>query len=136
MVVVLHLEALLGLLLLTVPLGARPLKRADTLVAEACPLRYERHSIEDVASGAVAPYLYGGIYDRANCTNCKTEGLWANFCGRKPSGIKLYDLQLCDARAVKGLMTTLLQQEDAGALTLTPCDLWAFMRGRTSWIIG
>jgi hypothetical protein len=101
-----------------------------------CPVDYKRHDIKDIASGAVTPYLFGGIHNRTNCVNCKRGGLWPTFCGWKATGLKFYDLQLCSANITKAVVEEALQRDDPGPLTMTPCDMWYYMRGRTMWIVG
>ena len=132
-----HLVTLLVLFFLHTVVDARTLTKT-LYVSEICPMKYVRHSLEGVASGALTPYLYGGIYNRPNCTNCESaySGIWPSLCGVTPIGVAHYDRQICHGATIKSLVTTLLQQEDTGALTMTPCDLWKFMRGRTAWIIG
>ena len=130
------LVALVTLILLGPTVSDARTLRSSISTQNACPVVYERHSLEDVTSGAVAPYLYGGIYNRANCKNCETPGLWPDFCGLRPTRVDYFDHKICSGLSVKNLVTSLLQQVDTGPLTLTPCDLWNFMRGRTTWIIG
>lgn len=104
-----------------------------------CPVRYSKHSIEDIRSRAKVPYLLGGIYDESrNCSNCKRGGLWADFCSFKPLGkSRYYDMQLCSSSTVEAVVDSALKQDNAAdLLTLTPCDLWPYLKGRTTWIIG
>ena len=130
------LVASVALLLLVPTVSDARTLRSSTSTQTACPVVYERHSLDDVASGIVTPYLYGGIYDRTNCKNCETPGVWPGFCGRRPTGVDYFDRQICSGSSIKNLVTSLLQQVDTGPVTLTPCDLWNFIRGRTTWIIG
>lgn len=46
-------------------------------------------------------------------------------------------MQLCNASTVDAAIDRALAQDNAGdLLTMTPCDLWPYMRGRTTWVIG
>jgi hypothetical protein len=104
-----------------------------------CPIKYQRHSIDDIRGGKQVPYLLGGIYDGSrDCPNCKAGGLWADFCSFKPLGkSRFYDMQLCPSKTVQAVVQGALAQDNAAdLLTLTPCDLWPHLRGRTTWIIG
>jgi hypothetical protein len=121
--------------LVVIAAGATSLGQ-DLSAPGTCPFQYEEQPLDDIATGAVDPYLYGGIYNRPNCPNCQAAGLWASFCGRRPVGLARYDNQLCSKSTVKILISRLLQQGNTGALTLTPCKLWNFMQGRTTWIVG
>jgi hypothetical protein len=102
-------------------------------------VQYSRHSLGDISSKAKVPYLLGGIYDRSrDCPNCKRGGLWADFCSFKAMGkSRLWDMQLCNSSTAEAVVDRALQQYNAAELlTMTPCDLWHYMRGRTTWVIG
>lgn len=104
-----------------------------------CPIKYQRHSIDEIRGGKVTPYLLGGIYETSrDCPNCKAGGLWADFCSFKPLGkSRFYDMQLCPSKTVQAVVQGALTQDNAAdLLTLTPCDLWPQLRGRTTWILG
>jgi hypothetical protein len=108
------------------------------LAGDACPVRYERHRLQDIASGSKRPYLLGGIYDKADCVNCHRGGLAASFCSFRPAGkAPFWDHQLCESGTVAAFLARTLSSKDAKeVLTMTPCDLWPLMRGRTLWIVG
>lgn len=108
--------------------------------AVTCPFTYEEHSLVDIRSGAKRPYLFGGIYNQTKreCINCKREGLWANFCsfstGKK--AVPFWDNQLCSSQTVDSVVSRVLEQNNHDLLSMTPCELWPYMRGRTTWVIG
>lgn len=126
------LLALIGLQLATAAVGEQP-------SAVTCPVQYSKHSLDDIRSKAKLPYLLGGIYDSSRqCSNCKRGGLWAEFCSFKALGkSRFYDMQLCNSNNVAAVVDgALKQQYAADLLTMSPCDLWPFLRGRTTWVIG
>jgi hypothetical protein len=101
-----------------------------------CPFQYPRHTLKDVAAGRVTPYLFGGIYKRP-CVNCRRGALWATWCGWSNTTLPFYDQQLCTKAVTDAVIAEAAARRwDEGALTMTPCDLWYYMRGRTTWIIG
>jgi hypothetical protein len=105
----------------------------------SCPVQYFRHSLQDISSKAKVPYLLGGIYDSSrDCPNCKRGGLWADFCSFKALGkSRFWDMQLCNSSTAEAVVDRALQQDNAAELlTMTPCDMWSYMRGRTTWVIG
>jgi hypothetical protein len=103
-----------------------------------CPIKYKRHSISDIRTRAKRPYLFGGIYDsERDCVNCKRGALWSTFCGFTNTGkVPFWDNQLCNSSQVEAAIDRVLQQNDRELLQMTPCDLWYYLRGRTTWIIG
>lgn len=101
---------------------------AASAPAPKCPLKYERMTYEEVKQGAT-PYLFGGR-QRPNCVNCDKDHLWSNFCQFKSHG------QLCTPRDSEWLVTTYVKRNWTQLLTLTPCDFWPFLEGRTLWIMG
>eukprot|EP00879_Flechtneria_rotunda_P033155 GHRR01036692.1.p1 GENE.GHRR01036692.1~~GHRR01036692.1.p1 ORF type:complete len:139 (+),score=7.53 GHRR01036692.1:62-478(+) len=103
-----------------------------------CPFDYVPHSLDDIKSGAKKPYLFGGIFDSGrNCVNCKRGGLWPSFCGFKHTGkVPFWDNQVCNNTTVEAIIKHTLQQNNAGLLQMTPCELWPYLRGRTTWIVG
>jgi hypothetical protein len=107
----------------------------------SCPLSYPRHSVEQVRSKARRPYLFGGIYGSSGrpCPNCNRGGLWSNFCGfSRLEKVPYWHLQVCNASTVESFIAehVLPQANAAEVVSLTPCDLWHFLRGRTTWVIG
>jgi hypothetical protein len=101
-----------------------------------CPFQYPRHTLDDVAAGRATPYLFGGIYKRP-CVNCRRGGLWSTWCGWSNTTLPFYDQQLCTKAVTDAVIQEAAARRwDEGALTMTPCDLWYYMRGRTTWIIG
>jgi hypothetical protein len=130
---------LLSVLLQALIIGHCATAAALNKPAATCPIQYTRHSLEDISSRAKTPYLLGGIYDDSrNCRNCKRGGLWADFCSFQPLGkSRYYDMQLCSSSTVEAVVNGALKQDNAAdLLTLTPCDLWPYLKGRTTWIIG
>ncbi|KAI8466201.1 MAG: hypothetical protein J3K34DRAFT_524733 [Monoraphidium minutum] len=110
------------------------------LGAPACPVRYERHSLAAVAKGAAAPWLFDGAYRHPSrfCTNCRRGGLFSDWCGRRPTGVRNgWDLAQCRPEQVAAVVTAAAGRDDiSSALTMTPCDLFERIRGRTLWVIG
>lgn len=107
--------------------------------AAACPFSYQRHNLDDIRSKAKRPYLFGGIYDPSRpCPNCKRGGLWANYCGfRGLEKVPFWHMQMCNSSTVDAVIAdTLGQSNAADVLTMTPCDMYPYLRGRTTWIIG
>lgn len=125
------LLALISLLHVAAVLGDQP--------SVTCPVQYSQHSLDDIRSRAKLPYLLGGIYDDSRkCSNCKRGGLWADFCGFKAlRKSRYYDMQLCNSDTVDAVIDGALKQDYAAdMLTMSPCDLWPYLRGRTTWVIG
>lgn len=104
-----------------------------------CPIHYTRHSLDQITSKEKTPYLLGGIYDDSRpCPNCERGGLWSNFCGfRNLHKSAFWQAQVCNSRTVADAIDSALRQDNAAELlTMTPCDMWPFLRGRTTWVIG
>ncbi|KAI8476099.1 MAG: hypothetical protein J3K34DRAFT_402088 [Monoraphidium minutum] len=111
-----------------------------------CPFQYERHTLHEIVAGTKRPWLYDGAFHNFGsiekprgriCVNCHRGGLWPTFCGRRRTGQEQWDLQLCgDATADAALALATDHDDLRGALTLTPCDLYRQLRGRTLWVIG
>ena len=81
-----------------------------------------------VAAGAT-PYLFGGPA-RPACTNCnRTTELWSNFCQFKSSG------PVCPLWVRRPILAAWAQRGWELPLTLTPCDLWEHLAGRTLWLM-
>lgn len=120
--------------LLAVYLAICALSGADGSVQ--CPVHYERHEIQDVAAGRAVPYLLGGIYHNRECKNCKRASLWGTWCGFRPTSVPFWDQQLCSAPTTQAIINEAVKAWDTQLLTMTPCDLWQYLRGRTTWIIG
>ncbi|KAL4450744.1 hypothetical protein ABPG77_001100 [Micractinium sp. CCAP 211/92] len=92
-----------------------------------CPLTFHRPSLEELRQGAT-PYLLGGRQQPA-CTNCRRSGEWAEICQFKAG-------PLCSEGVQAAIKWGWLQRGHELALRLTPCDLWAHLRGRTLWLLG
>lgn len=101
-----------------------------------CPVQYKRHQLQDVAAGRAIPYLFGGIYHNRECSSCKRQRLWPAWCSFKGTSVPMWDRQLCSAPTTQAIIDEAVDAGDAQLLTLTPCDLWHYLRGRTTWIIG
>ena len=52
----------------------------------ACPLRYDRLTVQEVEKGA-KPYLLGGDQQPA-CSNCKRKDEWAQICRFKAGQVR------------------------------------------------
>jgi hypothetical protein len=104
---------------------------------DSCPFSYPRVAIADVRAGRAAPYLFGGIFDRPSCVNCKRGSLFPTFCGFKLNATRLHfwDEQICAAETASRAVHYAAKWE-RDALQLTPCDLFQYLKGRTLWIIG
>jgi hypothetical protein len=109
---------------------------ANSGLSKDCPIAYPRHSTTNIKNESALPYLFGGIYARPECAVCRQKALWPIYCGRQSTGIGYYDRQTCSQKTVKNVIRDVLGLEDVGALTLTPCDLWKYLSGRTTWILG
>ena len=105
------------------------------ILPDECPIIYRRHSVDDISAGAI-PYLWGGVYKKSHCPNCQREARWASFCGGRPTGIARDNVQYCQKATTEAVISQALLMDDSGPLTMTPCDLWRQLRGRTTWIIG
>lgn len=79
------------------------------------------------------PYLFGGRAQPA-CTNCKRSELWAQFCQYKSEGST--HGPLCPEDVRKAMLTSWVKRGYELPLTLTPCDLWKHLRGRTLYLMG
>ena len=93
----------------------------------ACPLEYRRHSLEELRDGA-RPYLLGGIGDRPDCAACNRSDGWALPCRFKNG-------PLCPDAVQRSIINGWLSRLFVLPLTLTPCDLWPHIRGRTLFIM-
>ena len=114
-----------------------PAGAANETAPFACPFSYPRVAAADVRAGRAAPYLFGGLFDRPDCVNCKRGSLFPTFCGFRPNStrISFWDLQIC-ARETASRAVHYAAKWERDALTLTPCDLFQYLEGRTLWIIG
>lgn len=59
-----------------------------------CPYPYQRHTLQQVQSGASKPYLFGGARE-PHCRNCAVDNLWSHFCQYKSHG------QICNPKYVR-----------------------------------
>lgn len=96
-----------------------------------CPYPYERHSVSDIQTGQV-PYLFGGER-RPNCRHCSSGATWSNFCRFDNT---LPGNPACGADRKKWLIDGFLERGFHDILTITPCDLFPLVRGRTIWVVG
>lgn len=102
---------------------------------DGCPLHYKRQSVADIRAGEV-PYLLGGP-QRPCCRNClnntrDSNGFsWPAFCRFESDAGAI-----CPAHLREEMIQSYLARGYDGPLTLTPCDLWPFIRNRTTWILG
>ncbi|KAF8060065.1 Zeaxanthin epoxidase [Scenedesmus sp. PABB004] len=97
------------------------------------------------AGGASRLWLLGGAHaaqaaGRRPCPACAAGGLWSTWCGFAPAGgtgLAHWDAQLCPTPLLRAVINaTLALERGAEQLAMTPCDLWAHLRGRTTWIVG
>ena len=102
--------------------------------AAACPRVYRRHSVADIEGGEV-PYLFGGP-QRPCCRNCLNYELdenghsWPGFCRFESHG------ELCLPYLRASIVRGFLRRGFTGPLTLSPCDLWPLIAGRSLWFFG
>ena len=94
----------------------------------ACPVEYRRHTLAELRDGA-RPYLLGGIGDRPGCAACNRTDGWALPCRFKNG-------PLCPDWVQRSIVKGWLSRLFVLPLTLTPCDLWPHIRGRTLFIMG
>lgn len=94
----------------------------------SCPIEYPRHSLEDVRAGTL-PYLMGGIAQRPGCAICNRTDGWSLPCLYKNG-------PLCPGWVQTGLIDSWVARGFALPLTLTPCDLWPHLHGRTLFFMG
>jgi hypothetical protein len=89
----------------------------------------------DVRRFKQKPYLLGGAR-QPECVNCKEDGIWPNVCQYISNG------PVCPKKDQQHFWRYLVSQAEVGApgyeamLTMTPCDIWPYLRGRTVWIAG
>ena len=97
----------------------------------SCPYPYERHTVRDIENGQV-PYLFGGER-RPQCRHCSSGKTWSNFC---KFDNPLPGNPACGSDRKKWLIDGFLQRGFHDILTITPCDLFTLVRGRTIWVVG
>ncbi|KAK9825923.1 hypothetical protein WJX81_007164 [Elliptochloris bilobata] len=102
---------------------------------DTCPLRYDRIPYGEIRNGTARPYLFGEP-QRPACTNCRNDTLWAHMCLYESHG------PVCPRTDQERLTRDFVERAEAGdtgardLLRTTPCDLFPFLRGRTTWLIG
>ena len=137
----LRVLALAAVLLATAVAAQQPIAAVGGAAAanetDSCPFFYPRIEISEVRAGRAAPYLFGGLYARPGCVNCKRGSLFPTFCGFKPNATRLnfWDEQICASETASRAVHYAAKWE-RDALQLTPCDLFKYLKGRTLWIIG
>ncbi|KAK9821033.1 hypothetical protein WJX74_003942 [Apatococcus lobatus] len=100
-----------------------------------CPRSYQRIRYEDIKAEVKKPYLLGGEQE-PNCTTCKLDNNWVRFSRYESNG------PICPWEDRQRLQRWLVERAELGApdgkelLELTPCDLFAYLRGRTLWLVG
>lgn len=99
--------------------------------SDGCPYPYERHSLGDIQNGQV-PYLFGGER-RPSCRHCSSGRTWSNFCKFDNA---LPGNPACGADRKKWLIDGFLERGFHDILTITPCDLFPLVKGRTIWVVG
>ena len=103
--------------------------QAAAAAPAACPVEYRRHSLGELRDGAARPYLLGGIGDRPGCAACNRTDGWALPC-------RFLNGPLCPDWVQRSIINGWLSRLYELPLTLTPCDLWPHIRGRTLFIMG
>ncbi|KAK9812996.1 hypothetical protein WJX72_006927 [[Myrmecia] bisecta] len=104
---------------------------SDSGTSSGCPATYDRLTVADIRAGA-KPYLLGG--QAKNCVHCQDEANYiSTFCqfqhGREGG--------ICEPWLQDQLIKHFLDVPGYEALlTLTPCDLWKLLKGRTLWMSG
>ncbi|KAK9868045.1 hypothetical protein WJX84_001376 [Apatococcus fuscideae] len=104
---------------------------------ESCPLKFARPSLQDIQDRKAQAYLLGGR-QKPRCRHCKADRTWAQTCQFLGQG------SACTPEAQDDFLGHLLGhgQGDretnafADMLTMTPCDLFPYLRGRTLWLLG
>ena len=97
----------------------------------ACPYPYKRHTVHGIEGGQV-PYLFGG--ERSpECRHCSSGRTWSNFCKFDNA---LPGNPACGADRKKWLIDGFLERGFHDILTITPCDLFTLVKGRTIWVVG
>ncbi len=89
--------------------------------------------MKDIVNLQQQPYILGG--QLSSCESCQSDAKQAHFCsfhmyGDPPTCPKLEQEVLLDywiKQAAAGSTTA------SGLLTMTPCDLWPYLSGRTMW---
>ncbi|KAL4444037.1 hypothetical protein ABPG75_011774 [Micractinium tetrahymenae] len=99
-----------------------------------CPAAYERMTVDEIRAALwkpswQRPYLFGA-QARPACTNCKRDALWAHFCQYRSHG------PTCPEWLQQSIVGSWLERGFELPLTLTPCDLWRHIRGRTLFMMG
>lgn len=97
----------------------------------SCPYPYERHTVHDIESGQV-PYIFGGER-KPQCRHCSSGKTWSNFC---KFDNPLPGNPACGADRKKWLIDGFLERGFHDILTITPCDLFTLVKGRTIWVVG
>lgn len=103
-------------------------------VDEGCPVTYERMTVQEIRASLwkpqwQRPYLFGA-QARPACTNCREDKLWAHFCQYRSHG------PICPDWVQQSMLGSWLERGFELPLTLTPCDLWRHIRGRTLFMMG
>lgn len=114
-------------------------RRSDTWQHDqanaSCPVKYTRLKYSHIRRFIEKPYLLGGKR-QPECINCQKEGVWPNVCQYLSNG------PVCPQDEQKHFWRYLVSRAEAGApgyeamLTMTPCDIWPYLRGRTLWVAG
>ncbi|KAK9841328.1 hypothetical protein WJX74_003987 [Apatococcus lobatus] len=116
-------------------LGAQLHVRGEQKWDEACPFKYNRLGLQDILDKKAQPYILGGK-QKPRCSNCKADRSWAHTCQFDGQG------STCTPESQDDFLSLLLSRaKDASSayaemLTMTPCDLFPYLRGRTLWLVG
>lgn len=79
--------------------------------------------------GGQRPYLFGAEA-RPSCTNCRSTSVWGQFCQYKSAG------PVCPEYVRQGMLASWVARGFELPLTMTPCDLWRHIEGRTLYMMG
>ncbi|CAL5221674.1 g3905 [Coccomyxa viridis] len=106
-----------------------------------CPLYYEKLKYADIRDRRVVPYLLGGR-QKPHCRHCNSNAPWAKFCSWDFSKFSNFRGPVCPDWLQEQLLSWMIESAERGRpgfkemLTLTPCDLFSLVRGRTMWLMG
>ncbi|KAL4438162.1 hypothetical protein ABPG77_010523 [Micractinium sp. CCAP 211/92] len=79
--------------------------------------------------GGQRPYIFGAEA-RPTCTNCRNTSVWGQFCQYRGSG------PVCPDSVRQELLAAWVERGYELPLTLTPCDFWRHIKGRTLYMMG
>ena len=116
--------------------------------AQDCPKHYPPLSREAILNGT-KPYILGGR--PKECVNCESHHVYSQFCRFDlNSSLSQYwadkdpfmrwtavgKIENCELRFQNSFQARLIDLNEWDMLSMTPCDLWGLIRGRTVWFAG